>query len=123
MVLISIKRKGVDIYIDTHISFAQAALGTELKVPTVDGDVKYTVPQGTQPGTIFRLKGKGVPKVNSSARGDQYVNVIVDVPKKLNEKQVEALELFMEASGEEWQQPKETKKGGSFMGKIFGKDK
>lgn len=118
-----LKRKGVDIYIDTHISFAQAALGTELKVPTVDGDVKYTVPQGTQPGTIFRLKGKGVPKVNSSARGDQYVNVIVDVPKKLNEKQVEALELFMEASGEEWQQPKETKKGGSFMGKIFGKDK
>lgn len=98
-----LKRKGVDIYIDTHISFAQAALGTELKVPTVDGDVKYTVPQGTQPGTIFRLKGKGVPKVNSSARGDQYVNVIVDVPKKLNEKQVEALELFMEASGEEWQ--------------------
>ena len=62
-----------------------------------------------------------MPKVNSSARGDQYVNVIVDVPKKLNEKQVEALELFMEASGEEWQQPKETKR--RFMGKIFGKDK
>ena len=58
-----LKRKGVDIYIDTHISFAQAALGTELKVPTVDGDVKYTVPQGTQPGTIFRLKGKGCQKL------------------------------------------------------------
>lgn len=117
------KRKGVDIYIDAHISFAQAALGTELKVPTVDGDVKYSVPAGTQPGTIFRLKGKGVPRVNSSGRGDQYVNIIVDVPKSLNEKQVEALKLFMEASGEQWDQTKETKKGSIFKGKIFGKDK
>ncbi len=94
------KRKGFDIYIDTHISFAKAALGTEIKVPTVDGDVKYDVPAGTQPGTIFRLKGKGVPKVNGHGRGDQYVNVIVDIPKNLNQKQKEALVMFMEASGE-----------------------
>ncbi|WP_163216058.1 molecular chaperone DnaJ [Clostridium thermarum] len=117
------KRKGVDIYIDAHISFAQAALGTELKVPTVDGDVKYSVPQGTQPGTIFRLKGKGVPRVNSAGRGDQFVTVIVDVPKTLNEKQKEALKLFMEASGEEYEEGKDGKKNGSFMGKIFGKEK
>lgn len=94
------KRKGFDIYIDTHISFAKATLGTELKVPTVDGDVKYDVPAGTQPGTVFRLKGKGVPRVNSHGRGDQYVNVVVDIPKNLNQKQKEALVMYMEASGE-----------------------
>lgn len=94
------KRKGFDIYIDTNISFSKAALGTEIKVPTVDGDVKYEVPAGTQPGTIFRLKGKGVPRVNGHGRGDQYVNVIVDIPKNLNQKQKEALVMFMEASGE-----------------------
>lgn len=105
---------------DTHVSFAQATLGAELKVPTVDGDVKYSMPQGTQPGTVFRLKGKGVPRVNSAGRGDQYVNVVVDVPKTLNEKQREALKLFMEASGEETE---EGRKSGSFMGKIFGKEK
>ncbi|OPJ63843.1 molecular chaperone DnaJ [Clostridium oryzae] len=112
------KRKGFDIYIDAHVSFGQAALGTELKVPTVDGEVKYTVPQGTQSGTVFRLRGKGVPKINSSSRGDQYVNVIVDVPKNLNEKQKEALKKFMEVYGEE---PEEGKKSNFFKGKIFGK--
>lgn len=94
------KRKGFDIYIDTHISFAKATLGIELKVPTVDGDVKYEVPAGTQPGTVFRLRGKGVPRVNSHGRGDQYVNVVVDIPKNLNQKQKEALVMYMEASGE-----------------------
>jgi molecular chaperone DnaJ len=94
------KRKGFDIYIDRHLSFAKATLGCELKVPTVDGEVKYDVPAGTQPGTVFRLKGKGVPRVNSTGRGDQYVNIIVDIPKSLNDKQKEALRMFMEASGE-----------------------
>jgi molecular chaperone DnaJ len=113
-------RKGFDIYIDAHISFGRAALGTELKVPTVDGDVKYPVPAGTQPGTVFRLKGKGVPRVNLNGRGDQYVNVIVEVPKNLNDKQKEALINYMEASGESIE---EGKKSGSFMGKIFGGSK
>ncbi|MDP4176738.1 MAG: molecular chaperone DnaJ [Bacillota bacterium] len=94
------KRKGNDIYIDTHISFPKAALGTEITVPTVDGDVKYTIPSGTQSGTVFRLKGKGVPRVNSHGRGEQFVNVIVDVPKSLNEKQKDALRSYMEACGE-----------------------
>ena len=83
---------------------------------TVDGDVKYDIPSGTQPGTVFRLRGKGVPKVNSSGRGDQYVNVIVDIPKSLNDKQKSALKLYMEASGEAVQGKKAT----SFMDKIFG---
>jgi molecular chaperone DnaJ len=95
-------RKGNDIYVDTHIGFSDAALGKEITVPTVDGDVSYEIPEGTQSGTLFRLKGKGVPFVNSrnNARGDQYVNVIVDIPKKLNDRQREALYMFKEASGE-----------------------
>lgn len=93
-------RKGNDIYIDAHVSMGKAALGTEITVSTVDGDVKYTVPAGTQSGTLFRLKGKGVPRVNSTGRGDQYVKVIVDIPKNLNEKQKDALKAFMEACGE-----------------------
>jgi molecular chaperone DnaJ len=111
------KRKGFDIYIDTHISFGKAALGAELKVPTVDGEVKYQIPAGTQPGTVFRLKGKGVPRVNSHGRGDQYVNVVVDVPKNLSDKQKEALKEFMELCGEK---DEDGKKSGSFMDKIFG---
>ncbi|MDD6771269.1 molecular chaperone DnaJ [Inconstantimicrobium porci] len=111
------KRRGSDLYIDTHVSFGKAALGAEITVPSVDGDVKITVPQGTQSGTMLRLKGKGVPKVNSGQRGNQYVNVIVDTPKNLNEKQKEALRLFMEASGEKVEvQPH--KKG---FKDIFGK--
>jgi molecular chaperone DnaJ len=94
------KRKDFDIYMDTHISFAKAAMGTEIKVPTIDGDVKYEIPAGTQPGTVFRLKGKGVPRVNSYGRGDQYVNVVVDIPKSINQKQREALMAYMAASGD-----------------------
>ena len=94
------RRKGYDIYMDSHISFAKAALGTELKVRTIDGEVKYDVPPGTQPGTIFRLRGKGVPQVNGRGRGDQYVNVVVDIPKSLNQKEKEALFAYMEVSGE-----------------------
>ena len=93
-------RRGNDIYIETHISMGKAALGVEITVPTVDGDVKYTIPAGTQSGTMFRLKGKGIPKVHSSSRGDQYVKVVVDTPKNLTSKQKEALEAFMEACGE-----------------------
>lgn len=113
------KRSGNDIHIETHISFGYATLGIEIKVPTVDGDVKYKVPAGTQPGTVFRLKGKGIPRVNGHGRGDQYVKVIVDVPKSINDKQKEALKLFMEASGETISGSEENKK--SFVDKILGK--
>ena len=94
-------RKDNDIHVEAHISMGKAALGTEIKVPTIDGDVVYTVPAGTQSGTVFRLRGKGVPIVNTKNRGDQYVKVIVDIPKNLNEKQKEALAEFMRVCGEE----------------------
>ncbi|MGH4118869.1 molecular chaperone DnaJ [Clostridium sp.] len=113
------KRNGIDIHIESHVSFGYAALGTEIKVPTVDGDVKYKVPAGTQSGTVFRLKSKGVPRVNGHGRGDQYVKVIVDIPKALNDKQKTALKLFMEASGEIVEVSEENKK--SFVDKILGK--
>lgn len=108
------KREGINIYIDTHISFGKAALGAEIKVPTVDGPVKYKVPAGTQPGTVFRLKGKGVPRINSKSRGDQYVKVIVDVPKDLNDGQKKAILDFMEASGEKFEGDKKE----SFVDKL-----
>ncbi|WP_294157118.1 molecular chaperone DnaJ [uncultured Clostridium sp.] len=111
-------RKGNDVYIDAHISMAKAALGTEITVATVDGNVKYTVPAGTQSGTMFRLKGKGIQRVNSSGKGDQYVKVIVDIPKSLNKAQEEALYAFMKASGEEADEATGTHKK-----KLFGKGK
>jgi molecular chaperone DnaJ len=111
-------RKGNDVYIDAHISMAKAALGTEIAVATVDGNVKYSVPAGTQSGTMFRLKGKGIQRVNSSGKGDQYVKVIVDIPKSLNKEQKEALCDFMRASGEEFDEDNvPTKK------KLFGKNR
>ena len=94
------KRNGADIYYDYKISIGKATLGEEIIVPTIDGNVKYKVPAGTQPGTRFRLKGKGVPRVNSQGRGDQYVNIIVEVPKNLNKEQEAALKAFMATMGE-----------------------
>lgn len=69
-------------------------MGAELKVPTLDGDVKYNMPAGTQPGDVFKLKGKGVQRLNSIGRGDQLVRVIVDIPKGLNSQQKELLKQF-----------------------------
>ena len=89
-------RQGYDILCDYPISFVQAALGAEVQVPTVDGKVSYHIPEGTQPNTVFRLRGKGVPKLNSNQRGDQYVTIKVEIPKGLNEKQKNLLRHFDE---------------------------
>lgn len=89
-------RQGYDILCDYPISFVQAALGAEVQVPTVDGKVSYHIPEGTQPNTVFRLRGKGIPKINSTQRGDQYVTIKVEIPKGLNEKQKDLLRHFDE---------------------------
>ena len=94
-------RDGFDIYFEMPITFSQAALGDEIEVPTLDGKVKYTIPEGTQTGTVFRLREKGIPKLRGNSRGDQYVKVIVDTPKKLNEKQKDLLRQFAAECGEE----------------------
>src|SRR5699024_8451064 len=88
------KRDGYDIWCEIPLTYMQAALGDELTVPTIDGKVKYTIPEGTQPGTVFRLRGKGVQNLNGRGRGDQYVEVTVEVPKGLSKAQKEALKNF-----------------------------
>ena len=88
-------RQGYDIVCEFPITFVEAALGAEIQVPTIDGNVTYNIPEGTQTGTVFRLKGKGVPKLHGGgARGDQYVKINIEVPKNLNEKQKEILRQF-----------------------------
>lgn len=81
------KREGTSIYLDYPIDFIQASLGAELEVPTIEGKVLLKIPEGTQTGTVFRIKDKGVPSLRNSQRGDQYVRVQVEIPKKLTDKQ------------------------------------
>ena len=122
------QRQDMNIFSTAPITFAQAALGGDVKISTVDGDVLYTVKPGTQTDTKIRLKGKGVPSLrNSNVRGDHYVTLVVQTPTKLNEKAKEALRAFDEAcgnrpaaeakaaDGETAEQPKK-KKG--FMDKV-----
>ena len=94
------RRDGVDVFCEAPITFTQAVLGAELEIPTIDGKVKYSIPEGTQTGTVFRLKGKGVPVLNGRGRGDQYVTVKVKVPTGLTGEQKEALRAFGAAMGE-----------------------
>jgi molecular chaperone DnaJ len=94
------ERDGFDIWCEIPITFTQAALGDEITVPTVDGKVSYSVPEGTQPGTVFRLRNKGVPYVNGRGRGEQDVRIILEVPKNLSAKQKEALNAFESMMGD-----------------------
>lgn len=100
------KRDGYDIWCEFPLTYAQAVFGDELTVPTIDGKVKYTIPEGTQPGTVFRLKGKGVQNINGRGRGDQYVEVTVEVPKNLNRAQKEALRQYDSLMSDERQYEK-----------------
>lgn len=88
------ERDGFDVWCDIPLTFAQAALGDEITVPTIDGKVSYNVPDGTQPGTVFRLRNKGIQYVGGRGRGDQYVRVNIEVPKNMSGKQKEALRDF-----------------------------
>ncbi|MFV0558131.1 MAG: molecular chaperone DnaJ [Enterococcus sp.] len=92
-------RDGAEIYYELPLNFVQAALGDEINVPTVHGEVKLKVPAGTQSGTNFRLRGKGAPKLRGNGNGDQQVRVKVLTPRNLNENQKDALRQFAEASG------------------------
>ena len=95
-----VRRDGVDVFCEAPITFTQAVLGAELEIPTIDGKVKYSIPEGTQTGTVFRLKGKGIPVLNGRGRGDQYVTVTIETPRNLNKEQKEALRKFSETVGE-----------------------
>lgn len=108
------KREGTNLYCDMPISFSQAALGAELKVPSLEGKLKYKMDAGTQTGTTFRLKGKGVENLRGGRKGDLYVTVKVEVPTKLNSKQKELIEELAKESGEDLEGSK--KKG--FLDKV-----
>ncbi|WP_294474721.1 molecular chaperone DnaJ [uncultured Ruminococcus sp.] len=88
------ERDGYDVWTDIPITYAQATLGDEITVPTVGGKVKYTVPEGTQNNTVFRLKGKGIKRLNRSDYGDHYVRISVEVPRNLTREQKEKLREF-----------------------------
>lgn len=107
------KRQGFDMVCDVPISFIRAALGGEITVPTLEGDQKQSIPEGTQPGTVIKLRGKGIPRIRGNGRGDLYVKLNVEIPKKLNDKQRELLNKLALEFGEE---PADGKK--SFMDKF-----
>ena len=90
-------REGQNIHLDLPISFAEAALGTKIEVPTLEGTSELTIPEGTQSGSVFNMRNKGIVKIGTTNRGNLYVKVIVEVPKNLTEKQKAALRAFAEA--------------------------
>ena len=94
------ERDGNSVLLEQPITYSQAALGAEIEVPTLDGNVKMTVPEGTQPGTVFRLRGKGIPYLRGNGRGDQFVTVTLSVPKNLTGSQKELLRQFAASMGE-----------------------
>lgn len=94
------ERDGFDVWCEIPITFPQAVLGDEVVVPTIDGKVKYNIPEGTQPATVFRLRNKGIPYVNGRGRGDQYVRVNLEVPTNLTNKQKDALKEFDTLTGD-----------------------
>ena len=94
------ERDGNSVILEQPITYAQAALGAEIEVPTLDGNVKMTIPEGTQPGAVFRLRGKGIPYLRGSGRGDQFVTVTLSVPKNLTSSQKELLRQYAASMGE-----------------------
>ena len=113
------ERKGFDIWVELPITYTQAALGAEVTVPTIDGNVTYRIPDGTQPGDVLRLRGKGVQRLQREGRGDMMVRVAIEVPKRLSKQQRDLLEELDLALTE-----KNFEKKGSFMDKLkkFGDD-
>ncbi len=123
-IVVSVKKHPIftrdefDIYCEIPITFPEAALGGEIKVPTLEGDTTYEIPEGTQTGTTFTLREKGIPYINGRGRGDLIFKVVVEVPKNMNETQKDALRKFAEACGKSNYSKRE-----KFFRNIFGKDK
>jgi molecular chaperone DnaJ len=93
------RREGLDVFIDVPVGFAQAALGAEIKVPSLEGELALEISGGTQSGSTYRMPGRGMPSVRGGARGDQLVTIHVVVPTKLSKRQRELLEEFAGESG------------------------
>jgi molecular chaperone DnaJ len=107
------KRSGDDVLCTVPITFTQAALGSEVEVPTLDGKGKLRVPAGTQPGSVLRIKGKGIPHRGGLGRGEQRVEVVIEVPTQLTQRQQQLLEELAKELGEDVLPQRK-----SFMGKL-----
>lgn len=110
------ERDGDDLYCEVPITYAEATLGAEIEIPTLEGSMKYTIPEGTQTGTVFTLRNKGVTRINSKVRGNLYITVVVEVPKNLTSEQKNLLEKFAASCGES-----NYSKRTSFFKRIFNK--
>ena len=108
------ERDGANVILEQEISYVHAVLGGDIEVPTLDGNVKLSIPEGTQTGSVFRMRGKGIPYLRGSGRGDQFVSVKVAVPRNLTGSQKELLKQFAASVGEEIPEGR---------GGIFGKKK
>jgi molecular chaperone DnaJ len=111
------ERDGDDIYCEVPITYTEATLGAEIDIPTLEGEQKFTIPEGTQTGTVFTLKNKGVTRVNSKIRGNLYITVVVEVPKNLTNEQKDLLRKFAESCGES-----NYSKRANFFKKFWKKD-
>ena len=107
------ERDGFDVYVEVPVTFVQASLGAEISVPTLDGKVKFKIHEGTQSGDEFKLAGKGIKRINSSGRGNQYVKINVEIPRNLSKEQKELLKQFDKKSDE-----KNYKQRKSFFDKL-----
>lgn len=110
------EREGDNIYCEVPVTFTEATLGAEIDIPTLEGKETYTIPEGTQYGTAFTLRGRGMPNVNTKRRGDLIITITIEVPKNLSEKQKEELREFAASCGE-----KNHEKKTGFLKKIFKK--
>ncbi len=114
------RREETEVVCEMPISFTQAALGAHIDVPTLDGPVSMKIPAGTQSGKVFRLRGKGIPSLGGSGRGDQHVRVLVETPTHLTKEQKDLLERFAALSGEKTQPA--TRTFWQKVGEILGND-
>ncbi len=94
------KRRGQDVMVELPVTFVQAALGAELEAPSIDGKISYNMPEGTQPDTVFRIRGKGIPNLNGRGRGDQFIKVKIEIPRNLTRAQKDILRQFEETAGD-----------------------
>ena len=110
------ERDGSDIYCEIPVTFVDAALGAEIDIPTLEGKQKFTLPEGTQNGTNFTVRGKGINRLNTKNRGDLILTITVEVPKNLNSEQKELLRKFGESCAD-----KQYTKRSSFFKRLFDK--
>lgn len=95
------EREGQEVHCEVPVTFAHAVFGAEVEVPTLEGKVNLRIPEGTQSGRVFRLRGKGLPSVHGGGRGDQFVRIFVEVPSKLTPRARELLEEFAKECGDD----------------------